>query len=171
MKHYFLLSAVALAMAAAPLAAQAQDAKKAAPAKSAIDTNNDGTVSKAEADAVAGRDFAAFDTDKNGKISPDEFKALLYKNNAKQLPDDAAKKKAEPELMAQFKMLDNNRDGAVTKAEFLEDSTRRFKAMDENGDGKVTKAEVEDVQKKIKAQVEKMKAAYEKKKAAEAAKK
>ena len=166
MNKYFLLSAAALMLTVAPLAAQAADAKAPA-AKSAIDTNNDGFVSKSEADAVAGRDFAAFDTNKDGKISQDEFKALLYKTNAAQLPDDAAKKKVEPEIMGQFKMLDHNKDGNISKAEFLEDSTRRFKAMDENGDGKVSKDEVADVQKKIQAQVEKMKEAYEKKKAAE----
>lgn len=164
MNKYFLLSAAALMLSAAPLAAHAaEEAKKPAPTKSAIDTNNDGSVSKTEADAVAGRDFAAFDTNKDGKISKDEFKALLYKANAKQLPDEASKKRAEPELMAQYGMLDHNKDGTITKAEFLEDSTRRFKAMDENGDGKVSKEEVADVQKKIRAQIEKMKAAAEKK--------
>lgn len=163
MNKYFLLSAAALMLSVAPLAAHAEDAKKPAPAKSAIDTNNDGSVSKTEADAVAGRDFAAFDTNKDGKISKDEFKALLYKANAKQLPDEASKKRAEPELMAQFGMLDHNKDGSITKAEFMEDSTRRFKAMDENGDGKVSKEEVADVQKKIRAQIERMKAAAEKK--------
>lgn len=163
MKHYFLLSAAALMLSVAPVAVHA-DAKKTPPPPSAIDQNNDGLVSKAEADAVAGRDFAAFDTDKDGKISKDEFKALLFKANAKQLPDEAAKKKVEPEILAQFNQLDQNKDGSITKAEFLEDSTRRFKAMDENGDGKVSKEEVEAVAKKIKAQLEKMKAAADAKK-------
>lgn len=165
MKNYLILSAAVFAVAM-PFAAHAQDAKaadKPPAAKSGVDTNGDGIVTKPEADAVSAKDFAVFDTNKDGNISKDEFKTFIYKSNAKMLPDDAAKKKAEPMINAQFGMLDTNKDGKVGKAEFMEDSTKRFKALDENGDGKVSKAEVADVQKKMKAQYEKMKAAAEKK--------
>lgn len=165
MKNYLILSAalVAVAMPSASYAQEAKAAEKPAAAKSGVDTNGDGIVTKPEADAVSAKDFAVFDTNKDGNISKDEFKAFIYKSNAKMLPDDAAKKKAEPMINAQFGMLDMNKDGKVSKAEFMEDSTRRFKALDGNGDGKVSKEEVADVQKKMKAQYEKMKAAAEKK--------
>ena len=170
MKKYLLLSAAALMLMTA--SAHAENAKPGAPgAKSAVDSNNDGVITKVEADAVSERDFAAFDANKDGKISKDEFQALIFKTNANVLKDDAAKKRAEPEIAAQLKMLDSNKDGNIDKTEFKADSTRRFKTMDENGDGKVTKAEVESVSKKIRAAIEKMKEAQTKKGEAAPAKK
>lgn len=160
MKQYLLLSAAALALTFASIPAHAEASKApAAPAGfGPIDANNDQKVTKAEADAAAGKEFAAFDANSDGKISTDEFKAVLYKLNAKLITDDAAKKKAEPMIQGRFKALDADSNGSVSKAEFLGDSTRRHKTLDENGDGTVTKAEVDSVQAKVKKQIEAMKA-------------
>lgn len=40
-----------------------------------------------------------------------------------------------------FEKADTNKDGTVTKAEFLAQSEKMFGKLDTNGDGKITKAE------------------------------
>lgn len=78
--------------------------------------------------------FDALDTNKDGKLSPEEFKAPVVKRSEK------ADKK--------FKAMDKNGDGVITKDEVkgnvpkqLENADKRFKAMDKNGDGTVSKDE------------------------------
>ena len=177
--NYILMTVAALTMTVSSFAAHAEDAKKtdAKPAATAaaasspfgpVDANNDGVVTKAEADAAAMGEFGVFDANKDGKISKDEFKTVLYKINEKALTDDAAKAKAQPMIDARFANLDTNKDSNISKDEFLADSTKRHKMFDENGDGKVTKAEVDDVNSKLKAKFEAMKAAAEKNAAAAA---
>lgn len=175
MKNPLLLTAVAMMLTVAPFSVHAEDAAKTEPAKKSsfgpVDANGDNVVTKAEADAAAGLEFTMFDADKDSKISKDEFKNVLMKMNAKALPDDAAKKKAEPLIMERYGFLDTNKDGSIAKDEFLSDSTKRHKMFDENGDGKVTKAEVENVGAKMKKKIEAMRAAAKAKAEATPAKK
>ena len=163
MRKTLLLSATALMLAVVPVAAHAADADAKAPAKKSafgpVDTNGDNVVTKAEADAAAKMEFSMFDANKDKKISKDEFKNVLFKMNEKALPNEEAKKKAEPLVMERFGFLDTNKDGNVSEEEFLADSTKRHKMFDEDGDGKVTKAEVDDVTAKMKKKIDAMRAA------------
>ncbi|MGH8026055.1 MAG: hypothetical protein ACREO0_04930, partial [Pseudoxanthomonas sp.] len=76
---YTLLAASITAMAQQPSAEQKQalqDRLKAA------DSNNDGLISKAEADAKLPRvakKFDKLDANQDGQLSPDEFKAMAAK--------------------------------------------------------------------------------------------
>ncbi len=48
-----------------------------------------------------------------------------------------------------FDMHDTNKDGVVSKAEFLEHATKRFAEMDLNGDGEITKEEAKKAHEKM----------------------
>lgn len=104
------------------------------------DTNKDGSISVAEANAAqqrtadqaaaniaarAQQQFAAIDTDKNGQLSPAEFRAAAGKVNL-----------ATGEQIV--KLIDTNKDGKVTLAEFEAQRLLQFDRADTNRDGKVT---------------------------------
>lgn len=107
-----------------------------------VDTDGDGAISKAEADAM----FAKIDTNKDGKLDKSELAA--YRKAS--MEEHRAKMKAEFE--AKFKAADKNNDGALTRDEFKAAFPRmanRFDTIDANRDGKVTTAEVESNMKKM----------------------
>jgi hypothetical protein len=97
-----------------------------------LDTDKDGTVSKAEFEAKRSADFTAADTNKDGSVSPAELKAFHEKKEAE--------RKAEREKRM-YDRLDANKDGKVTKDEF--EGAGMFDRMDKNKDGKVTKDEMD----------------------------
>lgn len=83
------------------------------------DTNRDGVVTRAEAQAGADTRFAAMDANKDGKITRDERRA-----NRPRGPRP-----------------DTNGDGALTRAEAMAAAERRFTARDTNKDGTITREE------------------------------
>jgi Spy/CpxP family protein refolding chaperone len=80
--------------------------------------------------------------------------------------DDAHKgkdyKKGKHHKGKMLKYLDENKDGVVSKSEFLGAQEKRFDKMDADGDGSVTQDEMQEAHKKFK---EKMKEKREKYKA------
>lgn len=115
-----------------------------------IDTNSDGSISTAEADASqqqasqrlaariaqqAEQQFAQLDTDKNGQLSLAEFKAAAVK----------------PQVLGGQQvigLLDSNKDQKVTLAEFRAKRLSQFDALDSNRDGTVTPQEMQAAQKR-----------------------
>jgi Ca2+-binding EF-hand superfamily protein len=100
------------------------------------DTDKDGTISKAEFDAL----FNKIDTNHDGKLDKSELaafhKAMWEQRRAEMKADFEAK----------FKAADKNNDGALTRDEFKAAFPRmanRFDRIDANHDGKVTMAEIE----------------------------
>lgn len=97
----------------------------------AIDKNDDGVISKAEA-AASPRLLARFDAvDKNndGKVSRAEYRAWTT---------------GKPVRSASgFNRLDTNHDGYLTRAEARHDSAlaKRFRSADRNHDGRLNRAE------------------------------
>ncbi|WP_456417177.1 hypothetical protein [Thiolapillus sp.] len=55
-----------------------------------------------------------------------------------------------------MQQLDSNKDGAVSKAEFLAPQEKQFANMDANKDGVVDRAEIEAVEKAMREQMQKM---------------
>lgn len=113
------------------------------PSLAMMDSNKDGQVSKDEFLAPQIKRFTDVDTNKDGKISQDEWLAAKPANDrmAKMMADHQANTSdAEKTLMAaykagEFRSLDANKDGSISKEEFLALSQLRFAAMDSNQDG------------------------------------
>ena len=156
------LSALALALAGA---AHAQDAmpggdplgdktvtKAEFQAKGAamfdkMDANHDGKLDTADRSAHEGQMFDRADANHDGALSRDEFMAVHQRGP--EGPAGAGKHHGGREGgpgrghggMMMLKMADTNKDGAVSRDEFLAAHARHFDMMDANHDGQVTQAE------------------------------
>ncbi|WP_137928147.1 EF-hand domain-containing protein [Cupriavidus sp. 2SB] len=107
-----------------------------------IDTDGDGTISKAEADAL----FNKIDTNHDGKLDKQEMGAY----RKAMFEQHRAERKAAFE--AKFKAADKNNDGVLTRDEFKTAFPRmanRFDKLDANRDGKVTMAEIQSDMEKM----------------------
>ena len=95
----------------------------AAPALAAtsFDTDNDGTVDIDEAKKAASALFDKLDTDKDGTLDLKELKGRLTQK--------------------EFAAADPNKDGTLSKEEYLAMVEKRFKAADPDNDGTVSAAE------------------------------
>ncbi|MBA3510535.1 EF-hand domain-containing protein [Sphingomonas sp.] len=144
-----MLVALASAASAQTTAGQSQAPSRAQVAQGldqrfkALDTNGDGTITKAEMDAAEARarqqaaariakraeeGFAKLDTDKNGQLSLAEFKASI--------PPVQAGAAA-----AVLQRLDANKDGKITRQEFGAPTLATFDRLDTNKDGKISAQE------------------------------
>lgn len=105
----------------------------------ALDKNNDGAISKAEAAASArlAARFGAADKDNDGKLSRAEYRAWSAKK-----PDRTAADRSRDRDPG-FNKLDKNKDGYLTRAEARgnPDLAKTFKSADRNNDGKLNRAE------------------------------
>jgi hypothetical protein len=110
------------------------------------DQNGDGVVSKDEFAATRALQFAKTDADKNGSLSQaeyvGEFKARLENKLA---ADTRAPEKKQEERERQqrqadvrFGVLDSDKSGAITRAEFDYSGWRMFNHHDTNNDGTVS---------------------------------
>ncbi|MHC1551503.1 EF-hand domain-containing protein [Phyllobacterium sp. K27] len=83
--------------------------------KDQLDTNNNGTVSQQEYQSFMTNAFKNLDADKNGSLSQTETADVL---NA-----------------SQFAATDENKDGRVSRSEFMNRVMQDFAAADKSGDG------------------------------------
>ena len=165
MSKFGILAAAAAGLAAAPLAAapavqlaqaspQAKAPGKAPPTRAELsanleanfkraDTNSDGTLIKAEVDAIQQRaadsataavrtrmeqEFGQLDTDKSGQLSRAEF--LAAAPSPKVSPGDTT-----------LQRVDADKDGKVTLDEYRSLMLAAFDAIDANRDGTLSDAE------------------------------
>lgn len=104
----------------------------------AIDTNNDGVIGDDEAAAQVEAVYAAMDADDDGELIEEEYMAVRMGpgfgpgfNKDRQRAMQARKK-------ARFGDMDSDKNGKVSKAEFIAGGKARFEAADTDKDGKVT---------------------------------
>lgn len=109
----------------------------------AADTDGDGALTKAEAQAAKldgiVKHFDQMDANKDGKLTPDEMRASMMARHK-------AMRGKSAQFDAKFKAADKDGDGALTKAEAeagqLKGIVTHFDEIDANKDGKVTREEL-----------------------------
>jgi len=87
-----------------------------------VDTDKDGTIDLAEAQAAAGKVFDSAETDKDGTVDAKELKGRVSKKD--------------------LKAADPDSDGTLDRKEYLALVEQRFKAADPDGDGKLDAKEL-----------------------------
>lgn len=128
------VASLALAAVAAPALAKPGGGDRSAmmaERMAEMDTNKDGKISKAEAEAVRLKSFNAMDADRNGVVSTAEMKAARQAIMAQQ-----------NRKMRGMDRLDANDDGQITKAEALAAPYGMFDRLDVNKDGVVDQSEM-----------------------------
>ena len=113
------------------------------------DQNGDGVVTKDEFAATRAAEFARIDANKDGVLSREEyigeFKGRLEARLAASKDSAADKAEERARQMRQadvrFGVLDSDKSGGITKAEFDYSGWRMFMHHDTNNDGVVSKAD------------------------------
>jgi hypothetical protein len=113
------------------------------------DTGRDGSVSKEEFKAGREKQFAGIDADRNGVLSHDEYVGEFTARLTKRLAasTDTAEKKEEERVRqtrqaeVRFGVLDSDKSGGITPAEFDYSGWRMFMTHDTNKDGAVSAAD------------------------------
>jgi hypothetical protein len=144
MPKFFLLSAALLLIGGPALAAPDDtpqtDGPAARPSNAApkglmrYDTNKDGAVDHDEWKAAQEARFRQLDTNRDGKLTQDE---LFARTPGNVLPND---RQAQRQA-TYFQLLDTDKDGVVTLAEFMSQAERNFARCDLNKDGRIDTAE------------------------------
>lgn len=105
------------------------------------DTNHDGKISRAEANAAQDRAFNKLDTNGDGQVDAKEFDA-----GQPGLPADATaqdKKRRHQIISSWFKHIDANGNGEISRSEYRKALTPYFDKLDTNGDGYISKEELQ----------------------------
>ena len=142
-----------LAVTAALLAMAAGTAHAAPHEHSAFvadyDLDKDGKVTQAEFKTARDQRYAATDANKDGGVDEAEYVAEYEARLDAQLAasTDTAERKAEEKVRqirqahVRFDVLDKDKDGRMSQAEFDASGARAFAEQDGDGDGIVTAAE------------------------------
>lgn len=103
-----------------------------------MDTNKDGQLSRAEAEAGAGKRFEKMDLNGDGKVTPQEMTEAREKMKAERMKERQDR---------HFKQLDANGDGSLSKEEMSDMAMTHFNMADTNEDGVISKEEHEAARK------------------------
>ncbi|MGN6374576.1 MAG: EF-hand domain-containing protein [Sphingomonas sp.] len=141
-----------------------------------LDTNHDGVITRAEAQAAADARFAKMDTNGDGQIAKDEVQARRDAMRAKWQQRRAARgDQTAPTGQAKgpgahhghrhhrdmFAKVDSNNDGVITKAEAEAAAMQRFDKADTNHDGRIDQTEIAAVKAKMQARMQEMRANWQ----------
>ncbi len=105
------------------------------------DTNNDGKISRAEANAAQDRAFKQLDTNGDGQVDAKEFDA-----GQPGLPADASaqdKARRHRVISSWFNHIDADGNGKISRSEYRKALTPYFDKLDANGDGYISKDELQ----------------------------
>lgn len=165
MKKLILAAASALTLAlAVPMAAQAFGHRGGGDHMAKVDTNADGTVTRAEAEAATTAMFTEMDLDTDGFLTQDEMRAFHMAQRDEmrgkrggmkdgEAPDDRPRRERDPEKMAarmaemqakgaeRFAAIDTDADGRLSPVEFAAQHLERFSKADTNADGSISAEE------------------------------
>lgn len=117
-----------------------------------MDSNKDGKLDQADRAAHHGEMFAKLDTDKNGSISRSEFDAAHQARGGEGMKRERGERGGKMAKMM-LRRADANKDGAVSRDEFMVGATAHFDMMDANKDGKLTKAERQAAHQKMRSKM------------------
>lgn len=101
-----------------------------------MDSNKDGRISPDEHSAGAKRMFELMDLNKDGKVTADEMKAAHQRVTGKKAA------KSDMTAAEKIKVVDKDRDGTLTAEEHAVGSRTMFEKMDTDKDGFLTKEEL-----------------------------
>jgi len=127
-----LFTLPALAAPSDPDPGKAPPARERTSGLMRYDTNKDGFVDRQEWAAGQEARFKLLDTNGDGKLTKDE----LFVGNGTPPSDRQIRSQA-----TYFGLLDADKDGIVSKAEFLAQADRNFARCDLDKDGRITTAE------------------------------
>ena len=124
-----------------------------------MDTNHDGKLDAADRAAHEGQMFDRIDANHDGALSRDEFMAAHQRGPGGDAGPEAmhggpAGKDAGGHgggMMMMMHIADTNKDGAVSRDEFLAAHVKHFDMMDANHDGQLTQAERKAAREKMHA--------------------
>ncbi len=135
-----VIAAAGVALAAVGTALVGADGARAQGRAPFGDTDGDGLVTRAEAEAALDRRFAELDTNGDGAISRDEVEAQREMRRMER------RERLEARATERFDEADADGDGALSLAELQarrpELTQERFEAMDSNADGLITADEM-----------------------------
>ena len=148
---------------------KAQFQAKGAEIFARMDANRDGKLDQADRAAHEGQMFDRADANHDGSLSREEFMAAHQRGPMGEHGPDGARvlgvghadhdggakhgggKHGGMGRMMLMQMSDTNKDGAVSKDEFLAAHVKHFDMMDANHDGQLTKAERQAARQKMHA--------------------
>ena len=141
MLKFLALPAALLALAGSAWAAPDEPAAaKTAPNDRGVmryDTNKDGVVNRAEWKAGQEARFKRLDTNRDGKLTPEELFARTPAVGNSVLPSDQQVRRQS----AFFQRMDTDKDGFVSFAEFMVQADHNFARCDVDNDGRIDTAE------------------------------
>lgn len=113
------------------------------------DTNKDGAVTKAEFDAVRAERLKTMDADKDGRVSEAEYiaeyaarlEAELAASTDEPERKDTIRERQLAQAKVRYAVLDKDKNGDLTAAEFAASGARAFAEQDGDGDGVVKAGE------------------------------
>ena len=108
------------------------------------DANNDGKVTREEANAWLAARFAEIDANKDGGLTLEEIRAFYSARRGEgRGPPEGMRERMETHQSARFRFIDADLDGKITLPELRVMADAMFRSMDADSDGALTRAELQ----------------------------